>query len=458
MKRQIYIHLGDPTLSGVMPEQVYWFVKDQDGSAAPVYHGDLKTASNHALGCRVVILVSGVEVVLTDVALPGMNRQKLLKAIPFALEEQLASDVDDNHFAVGERQQGEDKVNVAIVERNIIEMWLQGLKDVGIQPDVLTTEVLSVPHADDTWTLLLKSADKQSKSKAILRNNVQSGIALDLANVEPLLNSMLESTSEGRRPARLKVITCDSASSDAEVSPDDQQATPRRVSAQMSAIAAQLEAVGSKFGIDVEVEHAEQSFLMYLANQFEESKSINLLQGDYSRREQLEKLLRPWLPAASIAVIWLLLHFGLMVFDYQKLASKDRELRAKVTQIFREAFPDAKNIVDPKLQMEQKLAELRQQANQSADMFVLLSRAGDVLGDTDSLLIRTMRFKDETLDLDVDISDLQALDQLKVRLTNEANLVVDIQSASSKKGKVESRVQLKAASEPAAGQSSRSGA
>ena len=80
MKRQIYIHLGDPTLSGEMPEQVYWCVKSENDSVAPVYHGDLKTAANHALGCRVIVMVSGVEVVLTDVALPGMNRQKLLNA------------------------------------------------------------------------------------------------------------------------------------------------------------------------------------------------------------------------------------------------------------------------------------------------------------------------------------------------------------------------------------------
>ena len=64
MKRQIFIHLGDPTLSGDMPDQVYWFVMEENKASAPVYQGDLKTAANHALGCRVVVMVSGVEVVL----------------------------------------------------------------------------------------------------------------------------------------------------------------------------------------------------------------------------------------------------------------------------------------------------------------------------------------------------------------------------------------------------------
>lgn len=442
MKRQIYIHLGDPTLSGAMPEEVYWYVQEPGQVVGPVYHGDLKTASNHALGCRVVVFVSGVEVVLTDVELPAMNRQKLLKAIPFALEEQLASDVDDNHFAVGERQQA-DKVNVAIVERNIIEMWLQGLNDVGIQPDVLTTEVLGIPFTTENWTLLLKAADKQSRSKAILRNNLQSGIALDVANVVPLLRSMLESAPQDERPAKLNVIVCSADSVHLADQPESQSESMNSVSDAMDPIVSQLQTLAAKLEHDVEVYRPEQPFLVYLAQQFEDSKSINLLQGDYSRRERLEKLLRPWRPAAAIAVIWLLLQVGLMIFDYQKLAARDLELRTQITEIYREAFPESKNIVDPKLQMEQKLAELRKQTNQGADMFALLAKAGEVLGDTDTLLIRTLRYKEEALDMDFEISDLQSLDELKLRLINETNMEVEIQSASSKQGKVESRMQLK---------------
>ena len=108
--------------------------------------------------------------------------------------------------------------------------------------------------------------------------------------------------------------------------------------------------------------------------------------------------------------------------------------------------------------MEQKLNKLRETANQSTDMLVLLSKAGDVLSGTESLLIKKVRFKNETLDLDFEISDLQSLDQLKARLTKETDLLVDIQSASSKKGKVESRMQLKVEHTQSAKSSERGGA
>ena len=52
-------------------------------------------------GQRVVVLVSGADGLLTRVSIPGSSRQKLLRAVPYALEEQLSEDVDNLHFALG---------------------------------------------------------------------------------------------------------------------------------------------------------------------------------------------------------------------------------------------------------------------------------------------------------------------------------------------------------------------
>ncbi|NOZ51567.1 MAG: hypothetical protein GXP08_00260 [Gammaproteobacteria bacterium] len=474
MKRQIFIHLGDATLSGDMPEDVHWVVKEPDNALSPLFHGDLKTASNHAYGCRVVVFVSGVEVLLTQVELPNMNRQKLLKAIPFALEEQLASDVDDLHFAVGERDKV-DQISCAIVERNIIEKWLQGLNDAGIQPDVVSTEVFGVPYEENVWTLLVKRASKESGAKAILRNNPQAGMALDVANVVPLLRASLESLAEELRPKKLHVVLCDESRSidpalaedvtvkassiavvdeavgeDARGSSDAPQKNRKSISDierehdELTTAISQLESLCPPMGIDVAIDHNDQSYLIYIAQQFNDTQCLNLLQGDYSRRERLEKLFRPWRPAVAIGLTWIVLQAGLVFADYQQLSKKDQMLRTQIEQIYRDAFPDSKNIVDPKLQMERGLAQLREQTNQSTDMFILLSKAGDVLSDTETLKIRTLRYKAETLDLDFEISDLQALDEFKLRLLNEADLIVDIQSASSREGKVESRMRISA--------------
>jgi hypothetical protein len=47
------------------------------------------------------------------------------------------------------------------------------------------------------------------------------------------------------------------------------------------------------------------------------------------------------------------------------------------------------------------------------------------------------------MDLDIEITDLASLDELKSRLTKQAELEVEIVSASARSGKVDSRLQVK---------------
>ena len=46
------------------------------------------------------------------------------------------------------------------------------------------------------------------------------------------------------------------------------------------------------------------------------------------------------------------------------------------------------------------------------------------------------------MDLDIEITDLASLDELKSRLNKQAELEVEIVSASAKGGKVDSRLQV----------------
>lgn len=50
---------------------------------------------------RVIAFVPGSDVLLLTANLPPMNRQRMSASLLFALEEQLASDPDSLHFALG---------------------------------------------------------------------------------------------------------------------------------------------------------------------------------------------------------------------------------------------------------------------------------------------------------------------------------------------------------------------
>jgi len=59
-----------------------------------------------------------------------------------------------------------------------------------------------------------------------------------------------------------------------------------------------------------------------------------------------------------------------------------------------------------------------------------------------NLILLRVNFHDNKLDLALVIGDLQALDQLKQQLIEQAGMAVDIQSASALNDRVEARLQL----------------
>ena len=76
-------------------------------------------------------------------------------------------------------------------------------------------------------------------------------------------------------------------------------------------------------------------------------------------------------------------------------------------------------------------------------LLALLTQVGKIFKETNGLSLKSIRYKSNQLDVDVNLPDLQTLDLLKQRLHEEAKLIVEIISASSRNGIVESRLSLK---------------
>lgn len=472
MRRQIFIYLNGETVN---PEDeslpVCWVVQEAEQMPGPVFYGDLKTAANHATGCRVVVFVSAANILLTQVELPAMNKQRLARAIPFSLEEHVASDVEQLHFAIGNRF-GE-KTACAVVDKRDIDNWQQLLKNANIQTDVLVSECFGVQHDEGAWNVLINRAPGMSR-KALLRNGEQSGFAMDLQNLVFILKNALDNSDPDQLPTHVNITVCnDSLRRQTLISPDHDELptlhaddyaqdaedtlTPERSDHLSSVDAIQvktspeldintilerIQTLCSDRGVEFSCRDSDNGFLHRLAQGFSESTHINLLQGEYSRREQLEKLIRPWRAAMGLAAAWLLIQGGLLITEYYHLSTVDKQLNQQIIAAYKDAFPDAKNIPDPKLQMQRALDKLTQGGSSDKSWFELLSRAGEVISATNSLTVHSIRYKDDKMDMDMEIADLASLDELKSRLTKQAEVNVEIVSASAKGGKVESRLQL----------------
>lgn len=438
MRKQLFIQLSDQ-LSDQLTESLAasgeaavnapasWVLRDDDRPAGSLFHGDLAEAAAQANGARVSVLVPAADVLLAQVELPAaMKAQRLAKAVPFALEEQLAEDVDEMHVAVGRRDQ-RGRVANAVVSRTRLETWLARLKAAGLQADVMTPDVFGLgwEPADDAeparWSMMIDG------QRGLLRTGAQTGLAFDVDNVATVMQASFDDAGE-RLPAVLQVTLCNDGDTAGHFENSD--------------IHRSLVEWCAAKNIDLSLDTRNEACSVALAQGFDEQNAINLLQGDYSRKQQLEKMLRPWRPALILAGLWLIMQVGMFTVELSRLSTSSKELSEQIEAVYREAFPQARNIVNPKVQMQRGLEKLRGGGGQNEGLLPLLAQAGAVFKNTNGIVLRTLRFKANKLDVDVEMPDLQSLDKLKQRLADEAKLKVEIVSASSREGKVESRLTL----------------
>lgn len=409
MRDTLFIRLGLNTSYDV--SWIHSRELDEPGAIPAV--GSLEQAAMETPGNRVIVLVPTVDVLLTSVIVPSRNRQRIISAVPYLLEDQIAVDVDSQHFAIGKRD-NEGLVNVAVVDHKKMDAWIEALRSVNIEPDMLVPDVLALPAEENAWTFI------EEPGTAMMCTGSQTGSSIDIRNAEFYLQRMLEESGENK-PGRLRIYECNAETGNASID-------------------------FSSMDIDVNANFYDATPFVLLAKSFNESAAINLLQGSYSRREKIGRALRMWRPALGMAAILLLLIMGNMISDYYSLSQEKEMLTRKIENIYRETFPDEKNVPKPRIQMERHLKKLRGgQQTDGGGFLDLLANTGAPMNATKGLDLNRISYRDGELDMMLIMQDVQSLDKLKEQLISESGLDVDIQSATARDNKVEARLKIKRA-------------
>ena len=303
--------------------QPAWTLIDGAGAAlSPVTSGELADVATLAVNREVIVLVPGELVTLGEATVPARGAGRTPQVVAYAMEEQLAQDVDLFQFAIGPRA-ADGRVGVAAVLEAQLEHWLHELRAAGIEPAAIYPETLCLPGNPGKIVVMLDAR------RLFVRPVTGTPFVLD---VEPLAEAFAVAGLEGSD----RHLHC-------YVSQRDWRES-------QVAIEALRELCGS-----LEVQLLPDGPLRLLAAGAVRHPPWSLLQGSFTARAGLAGGWRRWRLAAGLAAALIVTHLGFETVRLYSLLRAERRLDTAIEQTFRSAMPDVKRIVNARAQMQARL-------------------------------------------------------------------------------------------------------
>lgn len=365
---------------------------------------------------RVVVLAPAEDITLAAPDLPARGGARLQKLIPFALEEHLASEIEQLHFAHGRAVAG--GVEVATVEASRLQGWLDALVAAGLAPAELTADALALPSNPAHVVVLLEGG------RLLLRRPGRLPLTLDATPLATALAIAGLPRPAGDDPAApLHVLL---------------YATP----ADWEAAGPLVESLRGEFA-SLNVQLLPQGALALLAAGAVTQAPLSLLQGPFAPREGWAGQWDRWRLAASLVAAVLVVHVATLGVSWWRLHRDEVQVDAQLHMLALEALPDVQNparLPSVRLAVEGRLR--RSRAAASEGLLGTLGAVGEAVVAAPGTQLQSLSYRDGASDLVVSAPDVSALDHLQ-EVARGHGYTAQLQGASQKDQRYEGRLQLK---------------
>jgi general secretion pathway protein L len=395
-------------------EQATWLVVDARGAAAaPPMGGPLSLAAPRAAGRHVVVLVPGADVLLAQPELPPAKAgAKLQQLVPFALEEQLAEDIEDLHFAVGRRQGDATRVPVAVAARRLMDEWTALLKSSGIEAEALYADSELLPQNPGQSVALLEE-------ETIVVRPPSGNVATLPADA---LGEALEIALAGIEPG----------------TPGGRGLILYTGPAEWHRHSATVEAARERFeGIQIQL--LTGGPLTLFAQQLPTAEPTNLLQGPYTPAATHPVGWSAWRVAAILLAAFVGLHIAGKAAELTVLEHANHRLDDSMDQVFHAALPGQPVTYEARRVMEQRLAAAR--ASQASGGFLLALQAlVQAHRAAPEAVLQALTFHDGALELKASAPTVESLDRLSRQLRQQgwqARLIAGTPRGSAYEGSIQ---------------------
>ena len=328
-----------------------------------------------------VAIIPSDEVLLLGCEVPGRTAGTVKKALPYALEEFVAGDIEDVHIAHEKIRPGQS-VKCALINKQQLRQWQDCFTRANISPGNMISEGQLLTADAKACTLVFGELEvmiaTNEESASVARSEVLSLIS----------NMELE-----------KVVCVGGKLTDIEVS--------------------QLDA-------GLVVENDQRDGLEYLVSRFNGPSLINLLQGEYKVTASANGRTRALFGIFGLLGLWLVVAMVSFGVEGYWAETKANELSADAASLYKEYFPnDSVPVSQGQLarRFKAKLGGQSAKAENYLSFIDLLSRVSGGITGADK--IQSLRFNHQRMELTFEIllPSFNELDPLKERASTQGVLL-----------------------------------
>lgn len=310
--------------------------------------------------------------------LPFLNEKKIRAAVPFSLEDQLAQNIEDLHFAFDNQHYSDGHYLVVVGAKTYLSHLIEQLDKQQLSFELLTLDWFALKKDEALLTanhlLLVHDQFCGSLSEDLINLYVKGSKAPIPCYVFPDSNPLIL--------AKIKPLT----------------------------IAAQSKE--------------------WIAQRLLTRPSINLAQGDLHHGTPQHALRRWYYLAGALASLWLVILIALTSFKLHSLNKHIIEVDAKIATIYRQFFPKTQQIISPRFRISHLLKS--QGHNNDKQFWTLLVELTEAIK-TQQVTLEKLHFQNQSVQVTLASKDFAALEAFQSYLKRHKIKVRQTQAATQDK-------------------------
>ena len=356
---------------------------------------------------EIIVLLPALDVTTTFLNLPIKSTNKIKTAIPFALEEDLACDINLLHFSF-KKVKHTDFIPVSVIEKSKLQFYQKLLMECDIHPQCITSEIFGLQMIQKTVSVLVEP------KKIFINNGLNKAYVLENENIRTL-NDLIDEVKEDTN--HIQVYLNNSTQDQYESLKDTQE--------------------------NVNIKLLAGSTLQKLSQIIVNSNYVNLLQGEYAPQIKYTKYLKPWRYAAYLLLVFIAISMVNKTLSYFQLTKYEKNLSADFLSEYRNIQPNATNINDP-IRIVSMIKNTNPARTDASFFLTSLNELSRAINSNNDILLTSVTHQENITIIRLIAPNITLLDSIRREINKNGIFKATILSTNQIANNVESRMEIKA--------------